>query len=73
LGWSLEASQLMEDAQRILQYEAKLTEVSDPLAGSYYVEHLTDKIEEAGWKELEKVDSMGVWWLPLRMVISNMS
>jgi Methylmalonyl-CoA mutase, N-terminal domain/subunit len=59
LGWSLEASQLMEDAQRILQYEAKLTEVSDPLAGSYYVEHLTDKIEEAGWKELEKVDSMG--------------
>ena len=59
LGWSLEASQLSEDASRILQYEAKLTAVSDPLAGSYYVEHLTDEIEEAGWKELEKVESMG--------------
>jgi Methylmalonyl-CoA mutase, N-terminal domain/subunit len=59
LGWSMEASQLGEDGNRILQYEAKLTEVRDPLAGSYYVEHLTDEIEEAGWKELEKVESMG--------------
>ena len=59
LGWSLEASQLSEDATRILQYEANLTEVRDPLAGSYYVEHLTDEIEEAGWKVLEKIESMG--------------
>ncbi len=59
LGWSLEATQLSEDATRILQYEAKLTEVRDPLAGSYYVEHLTDEIEEAAWKELEKIDAMG--------------
>ena len=59
LGWSMEASQLMEDAQRILQYEAKLTEVADPLAGSYYVEHLTDEFEETGWKEVNKIDSMG--------------
>jgi methylmalonyl-CoA mutase N-terminal domain/subunit len=36
-----------------------LTEVRDPLAGSYYVERLTDEIEEAGWKELQKVESMG--------------
>jgi len=59
LGWSLEAIQLSEDAGRILQYEAMLTEVMDPLAGSYYVEHLTDEIEEAVWKELEKINSMG--------------
>ena len=59
LGWSLEASQLTEDAHRILQYEAKLTEVRDPLAGSYYMEHLTDEFEEAVWKELEKIDAMG--------------
>jgi len=59
LGWSLEASQLSEDGDRILQYEAKLTEVMDPLAGSYYVEALTDEIEEAAWKELEKIESMG--------------
>lgn len=59
LGWSLEASQLSADAGRILQYEAKLTEVRDPLAGSYYIESLTDEIEEAAWKELEKIDAMG--------------
>jgi len=59
LGWSLEASQLTEDASRVIQYEAKLTEVRDPLAGSYYVEYLTDSIEEAAWKELEKIDAMG--------------
>ena len=59
LGWSLEASQLSEDAFKILQYEAKITEVRDPLAGSYYVESLTDEIEEAAWKELDKIEAMG--------------
>ncbi|MEM2125918.1 MAG: methylmalonyl-CoA mutase family protein [Candidatus Methanosuratincola sp.] len=59
LGWSLEASQLSEDAFKILYYEAKLNEVIDPLAGSYYIEHLTDEIEEAAWKELEKIEAMG--------------
>jgi len=59
LGWSLEASQLSRDGSRILQYEAKLTEVYDPLAGSYYVESLTDELEEAVWKEIEKIDAMG--------------
>ncbi|RJQ28281.1 MAG: methylmalonyl-CoA mutase [Peptococcaceae bacterium] len=59
LGWSLEACQLSEDASRILQYEAKLNEVIDPLAGSYYIESLTDEIEAAAWQELEKIDAMG--------------
>ena len=40
-------------------YEAKLNEVRDPLAGSYYVEYLTNEIEEAVWKELGKIDAMG--------------
>ncbi len=59
LGWSLEAMQLTEDAGRVLQYEAKLTEVIDPLAGSYYVEHLTDEIESAAWKIIDEVEAMG--------------
>jgi len=59
LGWSLEAIQLAEDAARILQCEAGLTEVVDPLAGSYYVESLTDEIEAAAWRELERVEAMG--------------
>jgi methylmalonyl-CoA mutase N-terminal domain/subunit len=59
LGWSLEAIQLSEDAVRILQYEARLTDVIDPLAGSYYVESLTDQIENASWAEFEKIRAMG--------------
>ena len=59
LGWSMEAIQLSEDAVRILQNEARLTEVIDPLAGSYYVESLTDQIERAAWSELEKIQAMG--------------
>lgn len=59
LGWSLEAQQLSEDAGRILQYEAKLNEVVDPLAGSYYIESLTDEIESAAWQELDKIEKMG--------------
>jgi len=59
LGWSLEAIQLSEDAGRILQYESKLTEVSDPLAGSYYVESLTNRMEEEIQKIIDDVESRG--------------
>jgi len=59
MGGSLEASQLSSDASRIIQYEAKLGEVRDPLAGSYYIESLTNEIEEAAWKEFEKIEAMG--------------
>lgn len=59
LGWSTEGRQLSEDASRIIQYEAKLTGVIDPFAGSYYMESLTDQIEEEIWKEIKKIDDMG--------------
>jgi len=59
LGWSVEGQQLAEDAARIIQYEAKLTEVTDPLAGSYYIEALTDQIEEEAWDLIKKIDDMG--------------
>ncbi len=59
LGWSLEACQLSEDASRILQHEARLVDVTDPLAGSFYVEALTDETEKAAWAEFDKIQSMG--------------
>ncbi len=59
LGWSVEAQQLSEDAARIIQYEAKLTEVQDPFAGSYYMEAMTDQIEKEAWELIGKVDAMG--------------
>lgn len=59
LGWSIEAQQLEEDADRILTYETDLLEARDPLAGSYYVEALTDQIEEEAWQIINKIEEMG--------------
>ncbi|MFW6276300.1 MAG: methylmalonyl-CoA mutase family protein [Bacteroidota bacterium] len=59
LGHSLEAQQLGHDAGRILIYEAKLGEVLDPWAGSYFMESITDEIEEAAWDEFKKIEEMG--------------
>lgn len=59
LGHSLEAQQITHDATRILTYEAKVGEVSDPWAGSYFMESLTDEIEKAAWEEMEKIEKMG--------------
>ncbi|MFC1861815.1 methylmalonyl-CoA mutase family protein [Chloroflexota bacterium] len=59
LGWSLEGQQLSEDAARIIQYEAKLTNVIDPFAGSYYMEGLTSEVEAKVWEIIDKVEGMG--------------
>ncbi|MDY6906645.1 MAG: methylmalonyl-CoA mutase family protein [Chloroflexota bacterium] len=59
LGHSLEAQQLSMDAGRILQFEARMADVLDPLAGSYYVESLTDQMEEEIWDVIRKIDDMG--------------
>ncbi|MFH1651306.1 MAG: methylmalonyl-CoA mutase family protein [Chloroflexota bacterium] len=59
LGWSLEALQLNEDARRIIQHEARLCDVQDPLAGSYYVEALTDETQREAEEIIAKVDAMG--------------
>lgn len=59
LGWSHEGMQLSEDASRILTYEARLNDVRDPLAGSYYVESLTDELEAAARAEISHIASLG--------------
>jgi methylmalonyl-CoA mutase N-terminal domain/subunit len=59
LGWSMEAQQLTEDAARILTYETDLCQVRDPLAGSYFIEALTDKIEEEAWQSIKVIEDAG--------------
>jgi methylmalonyl-CoA mutase N-terminal domain/subunit len=59
LGYSLEAQQLSEDAFRIIHHETKLCEVVDPFAGSYFMESLTDQMEEEILEIMNKVDAMG--------------
>lgn len=45
--------------QQILAHESGLTETVDPLAGSYYVEHLTDEVEERAWNYIRYIDQLG--------------
>ncbi len=45
--------------QQIIAYESGVTDTIDPLAGSYYVEYLTDEIEKRVWEYIEKIEAMG--------------
>jgi methylmalonyl-CoA mutase, N-terminal domain len=45
--------------QQIIASETGVVKTVDPMAGSYYVESLTDEIEAQVWKYLKKIDRMG--------------
>jgi len=45
--------------QQIIAYESGVVDTVDPLAGSYYVEYLTNEIEERVKKYIEQIDAMG--------------
>lgn len=54
-----ESQRLAIRTQQILAYETGVARVSDPMGGSYYVEALTDKIEEGARKIIGQIDQMG--------------
>ena len=54
-----EAHRIALRTQQILAYETGVANVADPLAGSYYVESLTNMIEEEATKIIEKIEDMG--------------
>jgi methylmalonyl-CoA mutase, N-terminal domain len=54
-----EAATLALRTQQILAFESGVTGVVDPLAGSYYVEAMTDQIEKEARALIEHVDSLG--------------
>ncbi|MHC2994757.1 MAG: methylmalonyl-CoA mutase family protein [Candidatus Atribacteria bacterium] len=45
--------------QQVIAYESGVTETIDPLAGSYYVESLTNEIEKQALEYIEKIDKLG--------------
>jgi len=45
--------------QQIIAHESGVTDTVDPLAGSYYVEYLTNQIEEEAMKYIDRIDSLG--------------
>jgi len=56
---SEEASKLALRTQQILATESGLCNTIDPLAGSYYVESLTDEIEKRATEYLQRIDEQG--------------
>ena len=56
---SEESVQLSLRTQQVLAYENGVADVVDPLGGSYYVEHLTSRLEEQAFEYIEKIDDMG--------------
>ncbi|MBE9476788.1 MAG: methylmalonyl-CoA mutase, partial [Proteobacteria bacterium] len=53
------AARLARNTQLILQNETGVTNVVDPLAGSYYVESLTQELADKAWELICQVDEMG--------------
>ncbi|MFH1624059.1 MAG: methylmalonyl-CoA mutase family protein [Pseudomonadota bacterium] len=54
-----EAHRIALRTQQILAYETGVANVADPLAGSYYVESLTNRIEAEATEIIEKIEEMG--------------
>jgi len=53
------AAKIALRTQQVIAFESGVTETVDPLAGSYFVETLTDEIEAAAQLYIDKIDAMG--------------
>ena len=53
------SARIARNTQLILQHETGITDVVDPLGGSYYVEALTDQLAEEAWRLIEEVEALG--------------
>ncbi len=56
---SQEAVQIALRTQQLIAYETGVTETIDPLAGSYYIEHLTNTIESQAADYIRRIDELG--------------
>ncbi|MFM2337148.1 MAG: hypothetical protein RL115_341 [Bacteroidota bacterium] len=53
------AARIALRTQQIIAYESGVTDTVDPLAGSYYVEALTNEVEAQAWKLMDKIEALG--------------
>ncbi len=61
-AWALPSKKAVRIAvrtQQIIAHESGVTNTVDPLAGSYYIEWLTNRIEEEAMKYIDQIDEMG--------------
>ena len=53
------SAQIALRTQQIVGYESGIADTPDPLAGSYFVESLTDEVERLAWEYIRRIDEMG--------------
>lgn len=53
------AARIALRTQQIIGYESGIVDTPDPLAGSYFVETLTDEVERLAWEYIARIDEMG--------------
>jgi methylmalonyl-CoA mutase N-terminal domain/subunit len=54
-----EAARIALRTQQVVAYESGAPDTADPLAGSYYVENLTKRVEDAAGELIKKIDTLG--------------
>lgn len=54
-----EAAKIALRTQQIVAFESGAPDSVDPLAGSFFIESLTREVEEAAWRLIEKIDTLG--------------
>ncbi len=53
------SARIARNTQLILQHETGITDVVDPLAGSYYVESLTQQLADRAWALMKEIEAQG--------------
>ena len=54
-----EAARIALRTQQVVAFESGVADTVDPLAGSYYIEALTNEVEQQAWQLIAKIDAMG--------------
>lgn len=54
-----EAARIALRTQQIVAFESGIADTVDPLAGSYFIENLTNTVEEKAWEIIKQIDAMG--------------
>ena len=63
---SEEAMRMSLATQLILSHESGVTTTVDPLAGSYFIESMTNDMEEAAWDYINRLEAMGSGQFPMK-------
>ncbi len=54
-----EAARIALRTQQVIAFESGASDTADPLGGSYFIEELTNEVENNAWELIRKIDAMG--------------